>query len=415
MDEDAPSPPPPPAAVPPRSLSAETGESLQTQINLAPQLAATRATWDPVYAELSRRLTREGLFGSPTEAGMLQLSEEAAPRVRALESGAATAQRTADITDVINLGPLAAQAFRAANPERTALMAALQKEALGAGASPLEAELNRQALEDLGLGGQLSPEEMRTATQAAREGFSARGMVLGRPAVLAEALNRNQFATARQAQRRGFAGNVEELSLRRRAADRGFLGNVAQLQSGTSFDPLMAILGRPTTATQAGQAQFGLASGVLGRMDSQKFDIFNPYAADLYNTNFNAAAARNIAEANLGASVYGANLQRSAADQAATYQLIGTGIQAASSMGGAAAMMCWVAEELFGKKSEKTKRIRKFMMNHLMDDSSLGQFARNYLEHGKQWARWARDNSSFRLEAFQLWSQFDRRAAAEGF
>jgi hypothetical protein len=70
------------------------------------------------------------------------------------------------------------------------------------------AELERQAIEDLGLGGGLSAQDERGAQQAARAAFSARGLAMGRPAAVAEVLTRDALARERRAERRAFAGGV---------------------------------------------------------------------------------------------------------------------------------------------------------------------------------------------------------------
>ena len=75
-------------------------------------------------------------------------------------------------------------------------------------------ELESQALSELGLGGRLSEQEERSAQQAARGAFAARGMAMGNPAVAAEVLARDEFARARQAERRAFAGGVSEMAQR---------------------------------------------------------------------------------------------------------------------------------------------------------------------------------------------------------
>lgn len=74
--------------------------------------------------------------------------------------------------------------------------------------NPLYDMLQGQAQSELGLGGQLSPEEERAAAQSARSGAAARGMATGSGSLFSEALNRDRLATARQNDRRNFANNV---------------------------------------------------------------------------------------------------------------------------------------------------------------------------------------------------------------
>jgi len=88
-----------------------------------------------------------------------------------------------------------------------------------AGVSPLQAQLNQQAQSDLALGGQLSAEDLRGATQQARTAFADRGMGRSNAAIFGEALNRDIYSRQRQAERRGFAQNVEQLGLQQRMGD----------------------------------------------------------------------------------------------------------------------------------------------------------------------------------------------------
>jgi hypothetical protein len=75
----------------------------------------------------------------------------------------------------------------------------------------LESELQRQATSDLALGRSLNPEQERAATQQARAGMSARGLGTGTGALAAEVLNRDAYASAREAERRNFAGSTNQM------------------------------------------------------------------------------------------------------------------------------------------------------------------------------------------------------------
>jgi hypothetical protein len=69
-------------------------------------------------------------------------------------------------------------------------------------------ELDRQAQEELGLGGRLSAQEERDAVQTARAGISDRGLIMSQPAAVADVLARDKYARERQDSRRGFAAGV---------------------------------------------------------------------------------------------------------------------------------------------------------------------------------------------------------------
>ncbi len=70
---------------------------------------------------------------------------------------------------------------------------------------------------------------------------------------------------------------------------------------------------------------------------------------------------------------------------------------------GAVGAFCWVADELYGAGSEKAAAIRRFNMRHLLDDSALGGFIRQYARVGREWAERVRSDSAFRQRAQRLW------------
>ena len=142
-------------------------------------------------------------------------------------------QRTADIADVQRLGGIASQAIREADP-------------LSAG---LITTMGTQAQEELKAGGALTQRERERAVQDARMGWEARGRVRDPGAVVSELENLESARRAREAQRRAFAGQTMQAS------------------RAMTADPFMAILGRPSGASQqiatgaAGGAQYGLGAG----------------------------------------------------------------------------------------------------------------------------------------------------------
>lgn len=80
--------------------------------------------------------------------------------------------------------------------------------------SALSGALNQSALSGLSLGGSLSDEEQRMATQGAREAYSARGLVAGRPAATAEVLNRDAYSRQRLQERQNFGLQVEDQNIK---------------------------------------------------------------------------------------------------------------------------------------------------------------------------------------------------------
>ena len=138
--------------------------------------------------------------------------------------------------------------------------------------------------------GILSPEDVRNSQQAAREAYAARGQVMGPGAISSEILNRENIRQQREDQARAAY-----------QASMGNALNVANLQTGNIFQP-------------------------IGSLISGTFNPLSPYAADVYGTNVNAQLARDISNQNNAAAVqaaqFGANATRSAANTAATTNVV---------------------------------------------------------------------------------------------
>ena len=151
-----------------------------------------------------------------------------------------------------------------------------------------EAKLNRLRQ------GILSPEDIRTATQGAREAYGARGQVFAPGAIGAEILNREAVRQQREDQARA----AYQQSM-------GNLMNVANLQTGNIFQP-------------------------IGNLLSGTFNPLGAYPADVYGTNVNADLARDIADRNKEAAIASANIAGAAGTSAAK---TAAGGQAASAAG----------------------------------------------------------------------------------
>jgi hypothetical protein len=150
---------------------------------------------------------------------------------------------------------------------RDALMARLG----GQGPSRLESRMEQQAYDDLALRGQLTPEEERLAQQSARGAFAARGMSYGNPAAVAEVLNRQQFAQAREGTRRQFGLAVEGIGQQRQGNDRAFASS-AYNQLFATLDPYRRVFG---AYSQAGgnPATLAPAYQMGGQMAQYNLDV----------------------------------------------------------------------------------------------------------------------------------------------
>ena len=257
-------------APPARDYGKETRDTLQAQIDLAPDLYAAEEKFRGKYAQLDLDIAKQ------LAPDLLDLYETSQRRLGALDRETLAAQREADISAIEDYGTRAMQGYRAAadaaNPEQAALMA----------------ELNKHALSDLQLGGQLNASEQRDLQQAARGAQAARGFGYGINDAAIESWAQMQGSDQKRRQRQGFAQSM------------------AGLNQSNSVDPFMAILGRPSSMTPAmtgsfvGQAQ-GFNPGAMFSPESQ-------YAADIYNQNYQGQLAARTATAKNRASMIGAGM-----------------------------------------------------------------------------------------------------------
>jgi hypothetical protein len=249
----------------PRDQAQEGRDTLQAQIDLAPQQFGAEAEYQPKYAQLSRDILGQSLFGTGgTDQGILSLIEQAQPSFNRISATANRAQRESDIGDVEALGTRATEAWKQANPDQAQLMDML----------------NQQAQSELGSGAALDPALARQMSQSVRAGQAARGMGTGAADADVEGLVAGQGAEALRRARQGFAMDV------------------VRANQATATDPFQAILGRPAQSWGAAQNALQQAGGASKLAGGASFDPWSAYASDLYNTNFNAEAAANIASGN---------------------------------------------------------------------------------------------------------------------
>jgi hypothetical protein len=195
-------------------------------------------------------------------------------------------------------------------------------EELQAASAPnrIEAELQRQAEEELALGRSLSPEQMRNATQSARAAFAARGLGTSMGSSAAEILNRDAMGEQRLAERRGFAGSVNQMDLARRQRRVGLAG------AYTELDPFRQAIG----------PAFGLGAQTLSTTTGQVGNIFGgslQQAGNVESFNANMAMNRYNSVMNNNAALQAAGMQAGAANQAGTMGMIGSGVGMAVGIG----------------------------------------------------------------------------------
>jgi hypothetical protein len=208
--------------------------------------------------------------------------------------------------------------------------------------------LNGQAQSDLALGRSLSPEEIRQATQQARVSTAATGFAGSAPGTFAEVLNRDQFATAREAQRRAFAQGVEGQNQDATNSARSFAGqtNAEALQralAGTQFGVAAAnqrLATNPFMLAQQQQSLVPTAAGFNGSLINQAdpYNAILSYGSDVNNTNYNGQESRYNSYLNNQAALQGAGLQASATSGAGGNAMLGSGLAAGGAIIGGVAI-----------------------------------------------------------------------------
>lgn len=340
------------------------------------------AAGDPGMQSLLKQYTSN-------KGGLLDIYQQATPVLGDIQSKANTQQRTADIADVASLGPAARAAYLAANPELTRTMGSLEGNVtaglnraapqvsigpLGSAThatggplltqleqdasanlgqvSPLQLEMQRQAMQQLSADGQLSAQDQRGVTQATRQAMADRGMALGNSAIYQEALNTDALQRQRRTEAQQAALGIDAAGQSQIAANRGYAQGVQaqdqalsgvnagsdnqfalaeygtqadlakynaalkmqsdqqaldnQFRLGSMYqsqatDPYQMVLGRSGSLNQAAnsttQGQQNLQDAGPGL-----FDPFNSSIMSLYNTQYNAANSQAIANGNNNAA-----------------------------------------------------------------------------------------------------------------
>lgn len=256
----------------PRNYAAETRDTLQAQIDLAPQKYAAEAQFAPKYQALQL-----GLLQQATPELLALYKEQIAPTMGEVEAAARSRSRAGDIADISTLGPQARAAIKAASPEQAALADTL----------------TAQAQSGLAAGSRLTPEQQRAAQQQTRAGLAARGLAQGPSGALQEAVRSQMVGAGLQQQR-------QQQAMGALGASQGVYGDVFQ-----------QVLGRPSQAFAGSQSFLGQAQGFN---PGQLFNPESQYAANIMSGNQQSQLAARTASA------------------ANTTALIGAGMSAASSL-----------------------------------------------------------------------------------
>lgn len=258
-----------------RDGAQELIDNTAAQAQVAPQLFELESSEEfgrPAYAQLDLQVLREVLTGKDGEPGLLDLYEtDVLPRLNAAEVAGRRVGREGDIRDVEELGVRATEAFKAANPEQ----------------AELQAELNRQAMEDLQAGPGLPPSLSRELDNFVRGARSDMGFGHGMADLGAEVFIKGSAAEQMQRNRRAYAQQI------------------AAMNAATAQDPFMAILGRPGVNVNQGAMIAGQGQGFN---PGQLFNPESAYLGSVHASNMNAANNAAIQSANNRSALIGAGI-----------------------------------------------------------------------------------------------------------
>ena len=242
-----------PETPPPQNYGDQTRQTLQAQIDLAPQKYASEAQYRPKYAALDMSIASSSLPGT------LNLAEQAAPRIGEMQRKNQSQQRAGDIADVQALAGASRTAYEQLNPEGAALLK----------------RTNELRMAELENPYSMSASQRRESEQNVRGAQSVRGMGMGPT----DAFQESMYLGDRQ---RGLYNERMQGASQAIGQNQSFYG-----------DPFQQILGRTSGANP--QSYVNQAQGFN---PGSQFNPESAYARDIYDTNYNAQAAVNIAAAN---------------------------------------------------------------------------------------------------------------------
>ena len=294
-----------------RNYQREGRSGIDAYKELADDLYKNYADNAPQYGQ-SDLNSLAGLYGMKVpgkDYTLADINAESSKIANAQTAAALEAQQKGVYTGAKNYGADMLKLLKEYNPEQYAALTAANQMGTSSEGT-LGGDLRSMAQQQLALGSGLSEAQSRDATQAAREAYSARGMINSPGAVAGEILNRDRYGQQLMAQRQGFANQVNQ-SLTGNAISN------AGLQTQSAFNPLNAFfgLGTQNAGTNANIMNAG-SNFSAGRQANQflldQANPYNTYNADVEGSNFNAANARLISAGNNAAAIQGANTQAGA-------------------------------------------------------------------------------------------------------
>ena len=324
-------------APPPRDYGKETADTLQAQVNLAPQLYASEAQFRPQYADLERQIMLKQL-GLNQNMGLLEAYEKAIIPSQVRQKYASA---KGEVDMIKELGPELVEAQRAVDPLaediRKKVMTStrdtlddtnpfdrlVERKAANLGTANDYQEVVDQTQEEFRAGQGLTETEQRDLEQRVLAGAADRGME-AQGSTLANAMEQRLSAnrtlgrqrssdllaalTARDQLERGRDMDYSRSLQNQQAYQQQQLQNAGAAYGMGNFDVLAALTGRSGMAPAQAQQQFGSAQFAL---DSSP-GIFNPesqYAGQLATQNSQAQMDARTASASNKANMFSGFMQ----------------------------------------------------------------------------------------------------------
>ena len=291
---------------------------LQAQVEMAPQVYASEEIYQPKYQALQDKIAKQAAESQIAMYRNLQ------PSYSALEEDYMKSQQAAQLRGLQERAPGYVQAFQ---------------EAQGVGG--INQALQQYTQQKLGglqaNGAMLSPQEQRTLDQQARAGYAARNTLLGGQSNLAEVLNRYNARQAREQQLVALGTG---------------LGGYFSQQSAPA---LKSFYQQPMYADAfGGQAA---QNAMMGQQQAGP-QYFNPES----QTGMGSIYGAYNAQMQLAAGTAQARAAERAGKSAMWGSIIGGGLGAAGTLGGAG-IKCWVAREVYGRTNPDWLTFREWMVN----------------------------------------------------
>jgi|21_taG_2_1085346.scaffolds.fasta_scaffold20481_3 hypothetical protein len=313
-----------------RDIGEEYEDTLKAKLKYADQVYAAEDKYGVKYARSKANMMEE------IAPRLTKLYEDQIyPAMQRMDTAAVEQQRLGDVRALEQYGGRVSSAMEQADPETYAL----------------REELNRQALSELKLGGQLTGAQRRSVQQGARQSQAARGFGYG---LNDEGMERMLEINAMEDRRR-----------ERQAWAQSQMASSAALGADVS----MAILGRPGRSYNpmaVGQQAQGMGPGQL-------FNLESAYASQLHGQNSSQA------------------LQAARYNQQSSDALTGSIIGGIGSIAGGALAGCWVAREVYG--NENPKWVQFFIWKETFAPQWLRKL---YDKHGERFALFIHNKPSIK-------------------